>query len=137
MHRLLCLVVIGAAAVVVGVVAAGPAAAAKGGNNDTAKVCQKGGWQNLVTDRGGKFANQGDCVNDGAQGSAPFGTAGKAACAEIGGSFRLTPAKLWTCFYTPNSTGSNTTALQNACAIDGGTFETEDDPPNEIAICFV
>jgi len=67
MHRLLCLVVIGAAAVVVGVVAAGPAAAAKGGNNDTAKVCQKGGWQNLVPDRGGKFANQGDCVNDGAQ----------------------------------------------------------------------
>jgi hypothetical protein len=71
MRRLKCLMVIGTLTVAVSAVAAGPAAAAKGGNNDTAKVCQKGGWQNLVPDRGGKFANQGDCVNDGAQGSAP------------------------------------------------------------------
>jgi hypothetical protein len=67
MHRLGCLAVIGALAVALGVVAAGPAAA-KGGNTATAKACQKGGWQTLVPDAGGTFANQGDCVNDGAQG---------------------------------------------------------------------
>jgi hypothetical protein len=59
-------------AVAVSAVAAGPAAAAKGGNNDTAKVCQKGTWKTLVPDTGGTFANQGDRVNDGGQGSPPI-----------------------------------------------------------------
>ena len=68
MHRLRGLFVIGALAVVVGAVAAGPAAAAKGGNNDTAKLCQKGGWNTLVSHSGDSFANVGDCVNDGAHG---------------------------------------------------------------------
>ena len=76
MERLKCLFAVGALAVVVSAVAAGPAAAAKGGNNDTAKACQQGGWQTLVPNLGDRFANQGDCVNDGAKGSAPFGTAG-------------------------------------------------------------
>jgi len=85
MHRLWCLVVIGALAVAVSMVGVDPAFAAKGGNNDTAKVCQHGGWKGLVSDAGGVFVNQGDCVNDGAQGSAPFGTAGKAACSDLQG----------------------------------------------------
>ena len=72
MQRLKWLVVIWALALMVGVVEAGPAAAAKGGNNDTANLCQQGGWQTLVTRTGEDFKNQGDCVNDGAQGSAPF-----------------------------------------------------------------
>jgi len=136
MHRFGCLVVIGALAVAVSGVAAGTAVAAKGGNNDTAKVCQKGGWKALVPDTGDTFANQGDCVNDGAQGSAPFGTAGNAACNAIGGQFALR-TKAWTCLYTPNSTGSDTAALRTACATDGGgPFSTEDDPPQgQIAIC--
>jgi hypothetical protein len=93
MHRFRCLVVIiGASAVVVGGVAAGPAAAAKGGNNGTAKACQQGGWKTLVPNGGGTFANQGDCVNDGAQGSPPsLGSAGQGACQQIGGSFRAKP----------------------------------------------
>ncbi len=49
-----------ALAIAASVVAAGPAVAAKGGNA-TAQACQKGGWTL------GTFANQGDCVNDGAQ----------------------------------------------------------------------
>jgi hypothetical protein len=136
MHRFGCLVVIGTLAVAVSGVAAGPAVAAKGGNNDAAKVCQKGGWKTLVPHTDGTFANQGDCVNDGAHGSPPFGTAGNAACNAIGGQFDLR-TKAWTCLYTPNSTGSDTAALRTACATDGGgTFSTEDDPPlGQLAIC--
>jgi len=72
MHRLWCLVVIGALAVAVSVVGAGPAVAAKGGNA-TAQACKKGGWTL------GTFANQGDCVNDGAQATtATFNWTGEA-----------------------------------------------------------
>src|SRR4051794_31382953 len=110
--------VAGAGAVAVSVVAGGPALAAKGGNNDTAKVCKKGGGKTLLPDAGGAFANQGDCVNDGAQGSPPFGTAGKTACNAIGGTFSLLSVKQWSCNYTQNSTGSNTAALRTACATD-------------------
>jgi hypothetical protein len=93
MHRLRCLVVIGALAVAVSVVAAGPAAAAKGGNDGIAKACQKGGWQGL-----GTFANQGDCVNDGAQGRPPsLGSAGQTACQAINGIFTLHRPPTWMC----------------------------------------
>jgi hypothetical protein len=95
MGRVRSVLVAGAVAVAVSAVAVGPAVAAKGGNNDTAKVCQKGGWKTLVPDAGGTFANQGDCVNDGARGSAPFGTAGNAECNEIGGAFELRAANRW------------------------------------------
>jgi hypothetical protein len=60
MDRLRCVLVAAMLAVAVCVIAAGPAVAAKGGNA-TAQACQKGGWTL------GTFANQGDCVNDGAQ----------------------------------------------------------------------
>ena len=116
MHRLRCLVVIGALAVAVSVVGAGSAFAAKGGNNDTAKACQQGGWQTL-----GTFANQGDCVNDGAQ----FGTAGKAACTDphgISGSFSLDATHhSWSCLYDvpPNPPG-DLSALETACDTDAG-----------------
>jgi hypothetical protein len=134
-HRLRCLVVVGALAVAVSAVAAGPAAAAKGGNNDTAKVCQKGTWKTLVPDAGGTFANQGDCVNDGAQGRPPFGTAGKAECGKIGGSFAIMfipepPARSeWECEYVVPPNPTHPPGLQNACSadVDGalGVFQTE------------
>jgi len=54
-----------ALAIAASVVAAGPAVAAKGGNA-TAQACQKGGWTL------GTFANQGDCVDGGAQRSPPL-----------------------------------------------------------------
>jgi hypothetical protein len=85
MRLLKCLMVIGALTVAVSAVAAGPAAAAaKGGNNDTAKQCQKGGWRTLASQTGEPFANQGDCVNDGAHGlGAVPPSAGETACANL------------------------------------------------------
>ena len=133
MHRLRCLVVIGALAVAVSVVAAGPAAAAKGGNNDTAKACQHGGWTALVPDAGGRFANQGDCVNDGAQ--AKLGSAGSTTCQQIGGDFHFRRTA-WVCQYTPTPPPAapmdpNTVALGNACSTDSngrGNFEPSSSP---------
>jgi len=129
MHRLRGLVVIGALAVAVSMVGVDPAFAAKGGNNDTAKVCQHGGWKGLVSDAGGVFVNQGDCVNDGAQGSAPFGTAGKAACTDphgINGSFDLDATNhSWSCGYdVPPNPNGDLPALLTACRTDAGTLLT-------------
>ena len=125
MRRLKCLVVIGALTLAVSAVAAGPAAAAKGGNNDTAKVCQKGGWKSLVPDTDGTFANQGDCVNDGAQANSTFSDAhGSQTCGDIGGQFRVKGATSWICTYGGDS--ADTTALHTACTDDGGAaFVTE------------
>jgi hypothetical protein len=130
MHRLRCLLVIGAVAAVVSVVAAGPAVAAKGGNNDTAKACQHGGWKAFGT----LFANQGDCVNDGAQ--AKLGSAGSTTCQQIGGSFNFR-RNAWICLYTPTTPppaapmDQNTVLLKNACSTDSGgqgTFEPFSEP---------
>ena len=124
MQRLKWLVVIGALALMVGVVEAGPATAAKGGNNDTANLCQQGGWQTLVTRTGEDFKNQGDCVNDGAQGSAPF--AGKAACTQAGGTFVVggIGPTLWQCNEYPISTSSDD-ALTVACLQQDGGLSYE------------
>jgi hypothetical protein len=46
---------------------------------------QHGGWKTLGSQTGDPFANQGDYVDDGVQGSAPF--AGQALCAQAGGRF--------------------------------------------------
>ena len=122
MHRLRCLLVIGVLAVAVSVVGAGPAFAAKGGNNDTAKVCQKGGWQQLFSDTGETFVNQGDCVNDGARGRSVFATAGEAACHQFSASiFRIgVPPLVWDCLIPKNPSGPlpPADALQRACATD-------------------
>jgi hypothetical protein len=138
MGRVRGVLVAGAVAVAVSVVAAGPAVAAKGGNNDTAKVCQQGGWKTLVPDAGGTFANQGDCVNDGAQASSPFGVAGAAECNAIAGSIFSLLRNLWACRYQPNSMAvANAAALRTACAIDGGRdFSVRPDEGDNVAICF-
>jgi Ca2+-binding RTX toxin-like protein len=121
MHRLWCLVVIGALAVAVSVVGAGPAVAAKGGNNDAANVCQHGGWKALRT-----FANQGDCINDGAQGSPVFGAAGNAACDAVNGLFHLNtdPTSSWSCTYDPGAHPDGNGALAGACNADTGNSGT-------------
>jgi hypothetical protein len=46
-------------------VVSGPALA-EGGNSANAKLCQKGGWQDLQSSSGGSFANQDECVSYGA-----------------------------------------------------------------------
>jgi hypothetical protein len=122
MRRLKCLVVIGALTVAVIGVAAGSAAAAKGGNNDTTKQCQKGGWKTHASQTGEPFANQGDCVNDGAHGlGAVPPSAGATACANlIRSSFTpLMDDTLWQCQYPvpPNPAGP-LSALQDACVTD-------------------
>jgi hypothetical protein len=147
MHRLKCLVTIGVLAMAVSVVGAGPAFAAKGGNNDTAKACQQGGWMNLVHVAGGALANQGDCVNDGAQGSPPVAVAGQSACQQIGGSFHQSRPPTWTCQYTPNPppdppSDPNSQALKTACDTDGGGFNASPNPPpgggpEWLVICFI
>jgi hypothetical protein len=120
MRRFRGVVLIGVLAVAVSAVAAGPAVA-KGGNRDTAKACQKGGWKKLIPDAGGTFANQGDCVNDGAVGSAPFGVAGYAACTDLNGSFNSDSGPGgsgdWSCEYGGPG-GATEPALQQACATD-------------------
>ena len=145
MHRLRSVVVIGALAVAVSVVGAGPALAAKGGNNDAANLCRHGGWKALVSNAGGVFVNQGDCVNDGAKGSAPFGTAGKAACNGLQLANGNTPTFTldathgqWTCDYDINfsSTPPSPPALQTACETDRGELETPAIGPGEyLAMC--
>jgi hypothetical protein len=44
------------------------AASAGGGNSEAAKLCQKGGWQNLFRSDGSAFADEGACVSYAAQG---------------------------------------------------------------------
>jgi hypothetical protein len=120
MHRLSCLVVIGSLAAVVSVVAASPAAAAKGGNNDTAKLCQSG-WKALVSQTGDPFANQGDCVKDGAQGlSVVASSEGVTACAMIGGLFSGAREQgiLWECTYNSPPNVEAPPELGDACVAD-------------------
>ena len=127
MRRLTSTMAIGAVALVVGVASAASASAAKGGNNDTAKACQQGAWQGLLSESGDAFKNQGDCVNDGAQAVQTWGASGQAACVAIPGYlrnfFRLRSATSWTCEYTPGDTPPNdqyTASLRTACLTDSG-----------------
>jgi hypothetical protein len=49
-------------------VATATAGNGNGGNSANAKLCQKGGWQNLVRADQTAFKNEGDCVSYGAKG---------------------------------------------------------------------
>jgi hypothetical protein len=130
MHRLRCLVVIGVLVVAVSVVGAAPAVAAKGGNSANAKLCQKGGWQNLFQSDGSGFASEGDCVSYGAHGGTIFTSAGQAVCTADGGTFVPDggPPIIWQCNLYPS--GTNEQILANACFADGGNvLATRADPP--------
>jgi hypothetical protein len=120
MRRLRSVLVAAGLSVAVSTVVAGPAVAAKGGNNDTAKQCQNGGWKMLVSQTGEPFKNQGDCVNDGAQGLsvAPL-FAGEAACKQIGGTFAFRN-DTWLCTYHVPPNPQMPQVLQDACAKDSG-----------------
>jgi hypothetical protein len=63
------LVALTVSALVVGV---SPAAAAAAGNAANAKLCQKGGWRDLVTSTGADFASERDCVSYAVQGGTPL-----------------------------------------------------------------
>lgn len=53
---------------ILGVAASGAQAAGNGGNSAAAKLCQKGGWQDLVTSTGAPLTSQGECIAYAAQG---------------------------------------------------------------------
>jgi hypothetical protein len=124
MHRLTGLVISGAVAVaVVGVVAASPAAATQGGNSDNAHACQHGGWKTLVSQTAKPFKNQGDCVNDGAQGlgvePGPPPTP-EQACLSLPGDPRFTDEGFgsWTCSYLSPPGPAKPLSLEMECLGD-------------------
>jgi hypothetical protein len=59
-------------ALVAALVVAGGALADRGGNAANAKLCQKGGWQKLMSSSATPFANQDECVGYGAHGGAIY-----------------------------------------------------------------
>jgi hypothetical protein len=84
---------------VVAAVAAAPAGAA--GNSDNAKLCQKGGWQNLFRSDGSTFKNQGDCISYGAHGNTFKPNAWEAACLRAGGTFSVSDTNIFGDTFTP------------------------------------
>jgi hypothetical protein len=74
-------------------IGAATATAAGGGNSANAKLCQKGGWMNLVRSDQTSFNNQGACVSYGAQGGSLLAAADRAYCAPSG------PPTFGQCFY--------------------------------------
>lgn len=60
--------IIGAAATLALLIAIPAALAAKPGNSPNAKICQKGGWQNLYTRDGTAFTSEQQCTSYGAMG---------------------------------------------------------------------
>lgn len=61
-------VVVGATVVLALLIAIPAALAAKPGNSPNAKICQKGGWENLYTRDGVPFGSETQCASYGAQG---------------------------------------------------------------------
>jgi hypothetical protein len=50
-------------------------ALAGGGNSANAKLCQKGGWQNLMSSNAAQFTSEDQCTSYGAQGGAIYALA--------------------------------------------------------------
>ena len=125
-----------AAAMAVAGIAA-PASAAKGRNNSNAKLCQKGGWQNLYTSAGDTYDSEKACTRYAAGGGTltttppppphPYPGA-KAACEALtGGSLTVinAPADGWDYVYWQcdwEGSGSYATLLSTCTAGSGTSF---------------
>jgi hypothetical protein len=100
-----------------------------GGNSTNAKLCQKGGWMNLVRADGTPFANQDECVSYGASGGTistpPQPRTGAEVCAAYGGIFlsgpALGPYLAWICSWHITDYASQFAALDAACKFDLGS----------------
>ena len=98
-----------------------------GGNSGNAKLCQKGGWMNLVRADGTTFANQDECVAYGASGGTiapkPQDKTGQEVCAEFGGSFVGLAQGIvaWVCDWPITDYASQFAALDAACRDDLGS----------------
>ena len=86
----LAVALVAVSAVVAGGVAAKPAGSGPG-NSPNAKLCQKGGWQNLVRTDGTSFASEEECTAYAAGGGTlqpkPTYPEARALCASFGGTF--------------------------------------------------
>lgn len=111
-------------ALVVGVPAA---AAANGGNSANAKLCQKGGWRDLVTSTGAGFASERDCVSYAAHGGTPltryqYLQSQYQAICEQRGLFFLNGETGWGCRSSVGSLNQDSyDALSTPCQEAGGT----------------
>jgi len=87
-------------------------ALARGGNSVGAKLCQRGGWQELMDSNGSQFSGPGQCVSYAAHGGAIYGLAAievelcvnqpaDGICVESNG-FGLEPTTLMTTTLTKN-----------------------------------
>ena len=100
---------------------------AGGGNSENAKLCQKGGWMNLVRADGTTFASETECVSYGASGGTPVPPAqdrtGQQVCAAYGGTFQhyAAGALVWQCDWHPTDYASQFAALDAACRHDLGS----------------
>jgi hypothetical protein len=104
------------------------ATAKDGGNVANAKLCQKGGWMNLVRADGTTFASQDECVSYGAQGgtiSPPSHQprTGEEVCVANGGFYQLSisGAHFWICDgWVVTNFDAQVAALDEACRFDLG-----------------
>jgi hypothetical protein len=115
------LVAICSLAIAVSAIVAGSAEAATGGNRNTAQTCQHGGWRALVSQSGARFTNQGDCVNDGAQGLAVGPPTAEQVCLSIPGSPQFTDLGegSWKCtFLSPPGPESTPSSFDPQCLGD-------------------
>ena len=130
-----------AAAIAVAGVAA-PASAAKGRNDSNAKLCQKGGWQNLYTSDGDTFASEKACTSYAAGGGTltttppppphPYPDA-KTACEDLPGGGVLTVVNgvwntinvQWRCDGPSEAELNDSISRRNAC---DGWYEVLLDP---------
>ena len=110
-----------ASALMVGVSAA---EAAKGGNSENAKLCQKGGWQDLVGSGGQRFASEAECVSHAAQGGTvrepTLMERWQAICEDNGGRFATNDSGTqWQCLGFSGGQVTNE-ALAQVCTEAGG-----------------
>jgi hypothetical protein len=63
------------ATLVAALLVSGSALADRGGNAANAKLCQKGGWQKVMSSSAASFTNQDECVSYGAHGGAIYALA--------------------------------------------------------------
>ncbi len=117
-----------------------PVASAGGGNSANAKLCQNGGWQNLVRSDRTPFANQGDCVSDAAHGGAlQQRSQAQIDCQSYGGTFtgfvggnQKFACDGWTTTSLDDFNSKQQT-LTNDCvapAVGGTSLDSVPDPPS-------
>jgi hypothetical protein len=114
-------------ALTVGALVVGVSAAAAADNSANAKLCQKGGWRDLVTSTGAGFASEGDCVSYAAYGGTPLTryqylqSQYQAICEERG-LFFLNGEDGWGCRSSVGAlTQDSYDALSTPCQEAGGT----------------